>query len=47
MRKAIAEEGFDFLFKTSIDGEVDEEGSSSWKPIEMIVSSQEKDGYKH
>lgn len=40
-------EGFDFLFKTPVssednliiyDGDVDEEGYISWKPVEMTVS---------
>ncbi len=47
MRKEIANEGLDFLFKTPIssednliiyDGEVDEEEYISWKPVEKTVS---------
>lgn len=47
MRKEIANNGLDFLFKTPIsskdnliiyDGEADEEGYISWKPVEMTVS---------
>ncbi|MCZ8540192.1 SecY-interacting protein Syd [Psychrobacillus psychrodurans] len=52
MRKELASEGLDFLFKTPVnnddgnliiyEGEVDEEEYISWKPIEMNVSQ----GYK-
>ena len=47
MRKEVANEGLDFLFKTPIssedkliiyEGEVDEDEYVSWKPVEMTVS---------
>ncbi|MFP7200497.1 SecY-interacting protein Syd [Lysinibacillus halotolerans] len=47
MRKEIANEGLDFLFKTPLssednliiyDGEVDEDEYIPWKPVEMTVS---------
>lgn len=52
MRKELASEGLDFLFKTPVnnddgnliiyEGEVDEEEYISWKPIEMNVSQDYK-----